>query len=99
MGGRCGGCRRHVVMHLMMHMVVMMVVNVVMMMVVVVMMLHRRGGHRRGGGSFLRDGIAGKANRQSGGGDKALDHVGKSLSRRPHSAFAQNTVGLRLNAR
>jgi hypothetical protein len=55
-----------------MHVVVMMVVMVVMMMVV--MVLHRRGGHRRGGRGFLRDGVAGEANGQSGGDDKALDH-------------------------
>ena len=76
-----------------------MVVNVVMMMVVVVMMLHRRGGHRRGGGSFLRDGIAGEANGQSGGGDKALDHVENPSPEGPIRPSRENTVGLSLNAR
>ena len=50
----------------------MMVVVVVMMMVVMVMMvLHRRGGRGR---SFLRDGVAGEADGQRGGGEKALEH-------------------------
>ena len=49
----------------------MMVVVMVMMMVVMHRMLHR-SGRRRGG--FLRDGVAGEADGQHGGGDKALDH-------------------------
>jgi hypothetical protein len=51
---------------------------VMMVMVVVMVMLHRRG--RRGGRGLLREGIASQANRESGGGDKALDH-GHSILR------------------
>jgi hypothetical protein len=50
-----------------------MVHRVVMMMVVVVMvhlMRHRSGGGGRRG--YLRDGVAGKADGESGGGGKAL---------------------------
>ena len=55
----------------MMH--VMHVMMVVMM--VVVMMVHRRG-HRSGRRSsgFLRDGVAGEAERENGRGRKGLDH-------------------------
>jgi hypothetical protein len=55
--------------------VVMMVM--VMMVVVVVMMVMHLMGHRGGGGCWgglLGDGIAREADRESGGGDKALDH-------------------------
>jgi hypothetical protein len=58
-----------------------MVVVVPMMMVVmmVVMVLHRLGGHRRrpsrgGWRCFLRDGVSGEADGQSGRDDKAFDH-------------------------
>ncbi len=53
-------------------MVVMVMMVVVMMMVVVHLMGHRRGGGRWRG--LLGDGIAREADRESGGGDKALDH-------------------------
>jgi hypothetical protein len=45
----------------------------------------------------LRDGVAGEANGQSGGDDKALDHGRKSLSRKARAAFAAESVGLSLN--
>jgi hypothetical protein len=80
-----------------MHVVMVMVVDVVVMMMVVVMMLHRRGFRGRGGGGVLRDGVAGEANGQSGGDDKALDHGRKSLSRKARAAFAAESVGLSLN--
>jgi hypothetical protein len=49
----------------------------VMMVVVMVMMVMHLMGHRGGGGCWgglLGDGIAREADRESGGGDKALDH-------------------------
>jgi hypothetical protein len=53
-------------------MMVVMVMMVVVMMMVVHLMGHRRGGGRWSG--LLGDGIAREADRESGGGDKALDH-------------------------
>jgi len=53
-----------------------MVVMMMMVVVVVVMMhltAHRSGGRRRRGG-FLRNGVSRQADRESGGGDKILDH-------------------------
>jgi hypothetical protein len=64
---------------------VMMVVMMVMM-VVVVMMMHRSGRSRGGGGGgggFLRDGVAGEGDGESGGGDKSLDHGNLSFRKRP----------------
>jgi hypothetical protein len=58
-------------------MMVMVVMMVVMMMVVVMVM---PVGHRGGGRGLLRDGVASEADRESGGGDKALDH-GQSILR------------------
>jgi len=46
-------------------------VVVMVMMVMVVMVMHRSGWRRSG---FLRDGIAGEAERERGGNDKGLDH-------------------------
>ena len=53
----------------------MMVVMMMMVMMMVMLMGHRGG--RRG---VLRDGVASEADRESGGGDKALDH-GQSILR------------------
>ena len=53
------------------------VVVMVMMMVVVVMMmmmLHGRGRRSAGRSGFLRDGVAGEAEREHGGGGEGLDH-------------------------
>jgi hypothetical protein len=52
--------------------VVHVVVVMMMMMVVVMMHLMHRSGRRRS--SFLRDGIAGEAEREHGGGGEGLDH-------------------------
>ena len=51
------------------------VVVVVMMMMMVVMMVNG-GSHRSGGrrSSFLRDGVAGEAERKHGGDGEGLDH-------------------------
>ena len=76
-------------MHVMM-MVVMMVVVVVMMVVVVVMIMHlvrHRRGRRRG---VLSDGVAGEADRESGGGNKGLDHVSSFLLRKTAAVFRVN---------
>jgi hypothetical protein len=62
--------------HLMMH-VVMVVMVVPPVMIVVVVMMHgrgRSGRSRRGRGGFLRPGVTRKADRESGRGDKTLDH-------------------------
>ena len=57
----------------MVHVVVMMMVVVVMM---VVMMMVHGGSHRSGGrrSGFLRDGVAGEAEREHGGDGEGLDH-------------------------
>ena len=57
-----------------------MMVVVVMVVVVVVMMMVMLMGHRGGRRGVLRDGVASEADRESGGGDKALDH-GQSILR------------------
>jgi uncharacterized membrane protein len=55
--------------------VMMPIVVMVMMMVVVVVMFRRSHGSRtRRRSGFLRDGVAGQAERERGGGDKGLDH-------------------------
>ncbi len=61
--------------HIVVHVVVMMMVVMMVMSVMMHLMPHRGG--RRG---FLRDGVASEADRESGGGDKALDH-GQSILR------------------
>jgi hypothetical protein len=66
-GGR--GRRRG---HLMVHVVVMVMMMVVV--VVVMMMLHGRGRRSAGRSGFLRDGVAGEAEREHGGGGEGLDH-------------------------
>ena len=69
--GRAAG-RRHLMMHVV---VVVMVVPPVVVVVVMMHLLHRRGrSHRRGRGGFLRPGVTRKADRESGRGDKTLDH-------------------------
>jgi hypothetical protein len=51
------------------------VVHVVVMVVVMMMMVMVLHGHRRRRrGGFLRDGVSGGADRESGGDDKTLDH-------------------------
>lgn len=62
----------------------MVVVVVAVVMMVVVMMVMHLVGHRRscGGGGFLRDGVAGEADGERGGGDKALDHGRTVLSKK-----------------
>ena len=54
-----------------MHVVVVVVMMMMMMMMMMVMHLMR---HRSGGGRFLSDSVACKADCESGGSDKALDH-------------------------
>jgi len=76
------------------------VVVVVMMMVVVMMVMMRLTGHRSGGrrrrGGFLRDGVSRQADRESGGGDKTLNH-GEDflLSRRPRGSSRVHTIARR----
>ena len=53
-----------------MHVVVMMVVVMVVMMMMVLGSRHRSGRRSR----FLRDGVAGEAERENGRGRKGLDH-------------------------
>jgi hypothetical protein len=85
--GRLRRRRGHLVMHVM-HVVMMVVVVVV----VVVVMMHRLG-HRSGGlggggrRGFLRDGVAGEADGERGGSDKALDHGKTVLSRKTQSGL------------
>jgi hypothetical protein len=62
---------------MMMVVVVVMLIVMMMMMMVVMMFMHHWSGR-----SFLGDRVAGEADRQSGGGDKALDH-GQSSVQRP----------------
>jgi hypothetical protein len=63
-----GGSRRRGRSHLVVHVVVM------VMMMVVVVMLHGRGRRSAGRSGFLRDGVAGEAEREHGGGGEGLDH-------------------------
>ena len=72
----------------MVHVVVMMMV--VMMIMMVMHLMHRGGGRRS---RFLRDGIAGEAEREHGGSDKGLDH-GKIFLRlrEPQRVIAKNTA-------
>jgi hypothetical protein len=53
------------------HVVHVVVMVVMMVMMVVHFMRHRSGGRRSG---FLRDGVAGEAERQHGGDGEGLDH-------------------------
>jgi hypothetical protein len=78
--------------------VMMMMVVVVVMMVVMVMVMHLMG-HRSGGGRFLRDGVAGKADGEGGGDDKALDHGRTVLSRKTPAVFNLQTAASCMNSR
>ena len=51
-----------------------MMVVVMMVMVVMVMVMMHLVAHRSGGRGFLRNGVSGESDGESGGGDKALDH-------------------------
>ncbi len=67
--------------------VVMVVMHMMMMMMMVVMMMHlmrHRRGRRRG---VLSDGVAGETDRESGGGNKGLDHVSLFLLRKTPAVF------------
>jgi hypothetical protein len=79
--------------------VVMMVMVVVMVMMVVMHLVHfasGRGGHRSG---FLRDGVAGEADRESGGREKALHHGRTSFGFTDRCEPAGgNRAALRLNS-
>ena len=70
----------------MMVVVHMMVMVMVMVVVVMHLVLHRRG-RRRG---VLSDGVAGEADRESGGGNKGLDHVSSFLLRKTAAVFRVN---------
>jgi len=76
-----------------MHMVVVMMV---MVMMVTHLISHRSGGRRRG---FLRNGVSGQADGESGGGDKTLDH-GKAflLLKRPPAGPRAHFRTPRLNS-
>jgi hypothetical protein len=79
---------------------VMMVAMVVVMVVVVMMMMHRSGrSGGGGGGGFLRDGVAGEADGESGGGDKVLDHWQSVLSKKTPAVFALQITQRCLNLR
>jgi hypothetical protein len=87
-----------------MHVVVMVVVVMVMVMVMVMMMMmmvhlmgHRGRGCRRGRG-LLGDSIAREADRESGGGDKALDHRNPSCSRKDPSGLRLHFAAICLNS-
>src|SRR5271165_3125704 len=89
--------------HLVMHVMHVMVVVVMMMVVMMVMHLCHRsaGGFRgaRGGrGRFLRDGVAGEGDGESGGGDKALDHGQSVLSKKTPAVFALQSARSCLNS-
>src|SRR5271166_4505536 len=75
------------------------VVVVMMMMVMVVMMVMHLVGHRRsrGGGGFLRDGVAGEADGERGGGDKALDHGRTVLSKKTPGGLRSESAARRMN--
>lgn len=76
------------------------VVVVVMMMVVMMMMVHG-GSHRSGGrrSSFLRDGVAGEAEREHGGDGEGLDHGKIFLWLGEPQRFARGHRACRLNSR
>jgi hypothetical protein len=77
------------------HMVVMM-----MMVMMVVMMVHG-GSHRSGGrrSSFLRDGVAGEAEREHGGDGEGLDHGKIFLWLGEPQRVARGHRACRLNSR
>jgi len=82
-----------------MHVMVMMMM--VMMVVMMVMHLCHRSGRSRlrgGRGRFLRNGVAGEADGESGGGDKALDHGQSVLSKKTPAVFALQSARSCLNS-
>jgi uncharacterized membrane protein YgcG len=82
-----------------MHVVVVVVV-VVMMVMMMVHLSHRSGRSAGGGrGRFLRDGVAGEGDGESGGGGKALDHWQTILSRKTPAVFGPQSAGPCLNLR
>ena len=80
----------------MVHMVVMM-----MMVMMVVMMMVHGGSHRSGGrrSSFLRDGVAGEAEREHGGDGEGLDHGKIFLWLGEPQRVARGHRACRLNSR
>jgi hypothetical protein len=94
--GRFRRRRGHFMVHVMPVVVMVMMVVVVVVMMLVVMHLV---GHRSGGGRFLRDGIAGEADGESGGGDKALDHGQSVLSKKTPFGLRPQSAGSCLNSR
>jgi hypothetical protein len=62
-------------------------VHVVVVIMVMMMVMHLVG-HRGGRSGFLRDGVAGEADGESGGGDKALDHGHVSFQKKDPLVFA-----------
>ncbi|MBV8439121.1 MAG: hypothetical protein JO312_00925 [Hyphomicrobiales bacterium] len=82
----------------MVHVVMMVMIVVVVMMMVVVHLM----GHRGGGGCWrglLGDGIAREADRESGGGDKALDHRNLSCCRKDPSGLRLQFAAICLNSK
>ena len=78
----------------------MIVVVVVMMVVVMVMvMMMMLMGHRGGRRGVLREGVASKADRESGGGDKALDHGQSILRWKDPDGLRDQSAAIRLNSR
>jgi hypothetical protein len=77
------------------HVVVMVVVMMVMMVMVMHLMGHRRGWRRRG---FLRDGVSGQADCESGGGDKTLDHGNSCELKDPQRVSLRQSAGTWLNS-
>jgi hypothetical protein len=78
------------------------VVMVVMVMMVVMMMVVHLMGHRCGGGGrrgLLGDSIAREADRESGGGDKALDHRNPSCFRKDPSGLRLQFAAICLNSK
>ena len=73
----------------------MVVMVMVMMMMVMVMLMGHRGGRR----GVLRDGVASEADRESGGGDKALDHGQSILRLKDPNGLRDQSAAIRLNSR
>jgi hypothetical protein len=77
---------------------------VVMMMMVMMVMVHLHCWSGRsarcrlcGRGGFLRNGVSGQADGESGGGDKIFDHEGFLLSTRPLGSSKKHLRVPRLN--
>jgi hypothetical protein len=80
----------------------MMVVVMMVVVVMVMMMMVHLVAHRSGWRGFLRNGVSGKADGESGSGDKALDHgesfpVGERL-KDLRQAFSLHSAAIRLNS-